>query len=158
MNKVKLKYAPRELFEQILEYAVIPTFDLIVWSNELGVLLVRRKIAPYKHTWALPGLRMMKPENIDDTLSRIAQNEIGIVPNLKSKEFIGQFVGKFNSENQRQDLSTCYAIKYKFSTVKINKEHFSNYCFVKDAEQVPNNIGAMYAYYLKLFFNNTIIR
>ena len=54
----KLVYAPREIFERILKYAVIPTFDLILECRSQGVVLVRRKIAPYKNTWALPGLRM----------------------------------------------------------------------------------------------------
>ena len=45
-----LNFAPREIFEKILEYAVIPTFDLIVRLGDRGVILVHRKIAPYRNT------------------------------------------------------------------------------------------------------------
>ncbi len=60
----KLKFAPRDIFEKILEYAVIPTFDLVIELPEGGIILLFRKIKPYAHTWALPGLRMLKPESI----------------------------------------------------------------------------------------------
>jgi ADP-ribose pyrophosphatase YjhB (NUDIX family) len=53
-----MKYAPREIFEQILEWAVIPTFDLVIEIEGKGYLMVKRKIEPYKDKWALPGLRV----------------------------------------------------------------------------------------------------
>ena len=50
----EVKYAPREVFEKILEYAVIPTFDLVVELPEGGgVVLARRTIAPYQNKWAM---------------------------------------------------------------------------------------------------------
>ncbi|MEU8347039.1 hypothetical protein AB0C74_35525 [Spirillospora sp. NPDC048832] len=73
-KRPEVKYAPREIFESILEYAVIPTFDLVVELPEGGgVVLVRRAMAPYQNKWALPGLRMFKPESIDDVIARIAE-------------------------------------------------------------------------------------
>ena len=103
-------YAPRDVFEKILKYAVIPTFDMIVRFSDRRVILIRRKIAPYKNTWALPGLRMMKPEGIEDTLKRIARAEIGVTIDPAQGEFVGQYVGRFKTEHQRQDISTCYAV------------------------------------------------
>ncbi len=73
----ELKFAPRHLFDQILEYCVVPTFDLVIQMPDGQVLLVRRKLAPYANKWALPGLRMFKPESIEDTLFRIAKQRSG---------------------------------------------------------------------------------
>jgi len=69
--------APKELFDKMLRYMPIPTFDLLVQYGDQGVVVVKRKIAPYKDVWALPGLRMHKRESIDDTLRRIARQELG---------------------------------------------------------------------------------
>src|SRR4051812_17911368 len=98
----ELKFAPRPLFEQMLEYAVIPTFDLVIAYGSQGVVVVRRRIAPYKGVWALPGLRMMKPEGIDDTLRRIARDELGLDVDPAQKTLLGQYVGRFRSEHGRQ--------------------------------------------------------
>ena len=135
-----------------MEYAVIPTFDLIIEFKNKGVILVRRKIVPYKDTWALPGLRMMKPEGISDTLKRIAKQEVGIKTDPGCRRFIGQYVGHFRTEHRRQDVSTCYAVLCDAGEVKINSEHFSGYRFVRGKEDIPMRTGAMYRYYLDLYF------
>lgn len=141
-----MKYAPRETFEHILEWAVIPTFDLIIEIEGKGYLMVRRTIEPYKNVWALPGLRMYKDESIDDTLMRIAKQEVGIDIDPKNKVLIGQYVGKFKTEHQRQDLSTGYYLKLPATTeIVINKEHFSAYILTKE---IPNGTGVMYKYYI----------
>jgi len=154
MSDKSLCFAPRNIFEKILEYAVVPTFDLIVQCGDSGVILLRRKIAPYKGVWALPGLRMMKPEGIDDTLTRIALQETGIRIDPKKRRFIGQYVGRFRSEHQRQDLSTCYAVSCDAPEVRINPAHFSGHCFIRAKQEIPQNTGAMYRYFLELYFKN----
>ncbi|MDP3997200.1 MAG: NUDIX domain-containing protein [Candidatus Andersenbacteria bacterium] len=147
MKSNKAKYAPRDVWEQILEWAVIPTFDLVIEYGEKGIVMVKRKIAPYKNQWALPGLRMMKGEEINDTLVRIASQEVGLKINPRKRMFLGQYVGKFKTEKQRQDLSTGYMVRIEESQqIKINSEHFSAYKIVKSA---PSPMGAMYKFYIK---------
>lgn len=142
-----MKYAPREIFEQILEWSVIPTFDLVIEIEGKGFVLVKRKIAPYKNQWALPGLRMYKDEGIDDTLIRIAKQEVGLDIDPSQKVLIDQYVGKFKTENERQDLSTGYYFHLPASTeIILNTEHFSTYQISKE---VPDNIGAMYKFYIE---------
>ncbi len=143
----ELKFAPREIFEQLLEYMVIPTFDLVIEYGEQGIVLVRRTIAPYQHQWALPGLRMHKGESIDDTLRRIARQEVGLEIDPRQKVLLGQFVGKFKTEHQRQDLSTGYWIKVASDRpLTPNPAHFSD---VRITYAPPRNMGAMYRFYLQ---------
>jgi ADP-ribose pyrophosphatase YjhB (NUDIX family) len=146
-------YAPKEVFEQILKWAVIPTFDLVIEHGNKGVILVKRTIAPYQNQWALPGLRMFKGENIDDTLKRIAQQELGIEINIDNKQFLAQFVGKFKTEQDRQDISSGYVVKInEEQELKLNPEHFSTMMLVNSIDEIPKNIGAMYKFYLTKYF------
>lgn len=152
MNKQSIGFAPRSVFEKILEFAVFPTFDLILDFQGLGVVILRRKIAPYPGQWTLPGLRMMKGENISDKLNRIAENEVGMVIDPDKAKFVGQYVGKFRSEFNRQDISTCYAITGLTGKVRINQAHFSGYRHIQGISSLPRNTGAMYRYYLNRYF------
>ena len=146
-------YAPKEVFEQILKWAVIPTFDLGIEHGNKGVILVKRTIAPYQNQWALPGLRMFKGENINDTLKRIAQQELKIEINLDNKQFLAQFVGKFKTEQDRQDISSGYVVKVnEEQELKLNPEHFSAMMLVNSIDEIPKNIGAMYKFYLTKYF------
>jgi len=149
-----IKFAPREVFEQILEWAVIPTFDLVIEYGERGVILVKRKIPPYQNQWALPGLRMYKGENIDDTLVRIAKQELGLDIDPSERKFLGQYVGKFTTEHGRQDLSTGYCLRVpQTQEVKQNCNHFSSIRRINSREEVPQKAGAMYRFYLGRFFD-----
>jgi ADP-ribose pyrophosphatase YjhB (NUDIX family) len=150
----ELKFAPREEFETVLEWAVLPTFDLVIEYGEQGVIMVRRKIEPYKDVWALPGLRMMKPEGIEDTLVRIAKAEVGLEIDPAGRTFLDQYVGKFKTEHERQDLSTGYAVRVADSQeIKINEAHFSDLKLITSAAEIPERTGAMYRHYLKRHFD-----
>ena len=151
MNPKSLKFAPREIFEKILEFSAIPTFDLIVNFQYRGIIIARRKIAPYKNQWALPGLRMMKPEGIEDALKRISETEIGVVIDPKRCELVSQYVAKFRTEFNRQDISTCYAISCPSTEITINASHFYGYKFINSVDELPSNTGAMYRYYVNLY-------
>lgn len=146
-------FAPREDFEAILKYGVIPTFDLIIeLPNNKGIVLVKRKIPPYFSKWALPGLRMYKNESIDDTLVRIAEKEVRVGIDTSKKRFLGQYVGRFKTEFERQDLSTGYVVPAIHDNPIQNGEHFSDMKIITSLDEVPEAIGAMYLYYLKLYF------
>lgn len=143
-------FAPKGVFDLILKWAVIPTFDLVIEYGNKGVVFVKRKIAPYKNLWALPGLRMLKGETIEETLTRIAKQEVGLRIDPRERIFLGQFVGKFKTEQNRQDLSTGNLIKVdSCQEIRINKEHFVSF---KIVNSIPKPTGAMYKYYLKQYF------
>lgn len=141
------KFAPREIFESILEWSVLPTFDIVFVYGEQGIVLLKRTIEPYKNVWALPGLRMYKGESIDDTLLRVAKQELGVIIDPSQKTLLAQYVGKFKTEFQRQDISTAYVIRLKGNEeLKPNKDHFSG---MKITCDVPPKTGGMYKYYIQ---------
>ena len=154
--RAELRFAPRRAFETVLQWAVIPTFDLVVeFAGPAGdrVAIARRRIAPYKATWALPGLRMYKPESIDQTLSRIASDELGVAIDLDTARYIGQYVGRFRTEHERQDLSTGYAVRALDSEPRLNENHFSSFRLISAVEEIPTRTGAMYRHYLERYFH-----
>lgn len=152
----ELRFAPREIFEQILEWAVIPTFDLLIEVEAGQVVIVHRKIQPYGNTWALPGLRMYKPESIKDALERIARNELGLSIDAASAELLGQYVGKFKTEHHRQDLSSGYLVKATSRHISLNEEHFYSYKLITAPSEIPAKTGAMYRYYLQQYFKSRV--
>jgi ADP-ribose pyrophosphatase YjhB (NUDIX family) len=152
---MQYKFAPKEIFEQILSWMVIPTFDLIIEYNDQGIIIVKRKIAPYKNKRALPWLRIYKWENIDDVIERIVLQELGLTINVKTKTYIGQYIWKFKTEQNRQDISTAYHIKINTSQkIIINKWHFFSIKFVQCSKDIPKDIWGMYKFYLNEYFSN----
>ncbi len=137
--------APRDIFEKMLEFGVMPTFDIVFQYGDEGFIFLKRTIAPYQNVWAFPGLRMLKNESINDTLTRIARDELGLTINPEHKTFLDQYVGKFTTEFHRQDISTGYLIKLD-GTEKLtpNPDHFSQ---MKISKELPEKTGAMYAHY-----------
>jgi hypothetical protein len=98
---------------------------------------------------------MYKNEGIDDTLTRIAEQETGIDVDIDNKQLIGQYVGRFKTEHSRQDLSTGYAVTALSSDVILNNAHFSGSCFINTAEELPIATGAMYRFYIENYLDTT---
>jgi ADP-ribose pyrophosphatase YjhB (NUDIX family) len=144
-------WAPDEAFAAMLQYGVIPTFDVILHGPD-GVLLVRRRISPYANMWALPGLRILKGETIEVCLHRIARDEVGIDVNPAAARFVSQAVVKFSSNYRRQDLSSCYGFEIGAQTVKLNEEHLSDWTFAWDMDSLPTPIGELYRAHLSHYF------
>lgn len=149
---MELQLPPDDVWELIRRYAVIPAFDPLIDVPGRGVLLVRRRLAPYRGMWALPGLRMHRPESVSDTLRRIARDQVGLEIDVEHRVFVGQYVGRFRTEGDRHDLSTGYHVKAVTADVTLNTRHFSGHRFVANPSDVPTNTGAMYRFYLNQHF------
>jgi len=70
---------------------------------------------------------MFKPESIQCTLERVAQDELGLKVNAKEATLLGQYVGRFKTEHQRQDISTAYVVRALRGEIRLNTKHFTNY-------------------------------
>ena len=152
----KGKFLSDERFKQLLEDAVMPTFDLVITHGDNGVLIVRRKIAPYQHKWALPGLRQLKGERFRETLARIAKQEAGLIINPEKARILEQYDGFFKTESGRQDISTGYCIQVGGDQkIVINPNHFSGQRFIQSYDQAPKSMGAMYKFFLKQYFGSS---
>jgi ADP-ribose pyrophosphatase YjhB (NUDIX family) len=144
-------WAPETVFESILQYAVIPTFDLIMDFPE-GVLLVRRSIAPYKNCWALPGLRMLRGETVDACLERIAKSEVGCSIDPIQKIFVNQAVVSFPHHHGRQDVSTCYAFNLTDGRIALNPDHIDSSMIISHLAHAPSGLGRLYREHLERYF------
>ncbi len=70
-------YIPQSLYNQILQNIPIPCVDIAIVQNG-RVLLVKRKDAPAKGAWWVPGGRVLKGEMMKETAARKAKEEVGI--------------------------------------------------------------------------------
>lgn len=144
--------APKPVFDQMLTWYVVPTFDLILEFSD-GVFMGRRRYSPYKGKWALPGLRMLKGETIDSCLERIAAQEAGVRIDGSSRTLLGQAAPRFSSEHARQDLATCYVLPVSSDQEPTpNAEHFSGWRLVSKYEDIPPSTGSLYNSFLRDYF------
>lgn len=70
-------FIPDELYARILRSVPIACVDIAVVARG-GVLLVRRKDAPARGEWWVPGGRVLKGEMMRQTAARKARDEVGI--------------------------------------------------------------------------------
>lgn len=70
-------YIPDDLYRDILRNMPIACVDIAI-VHEGAVLLVRRKDAPARGDWWVPGGRVMKGEMMKATALRKAREEVGI--------------------------------------------------------------------------------
>jgi colanic acid biosynthesis protein WcaH len=71
------RFIPTELYYRILENLPIACVDVAIVAHG-AVLLVRRKDAPARGQWWVPGGRVLKGEMMRDTARRKAREEVGI--------------------------------------------------------------------------------
>lgn len=152
------RWAPTHVFDEILKYSVIPTIDLVLQCGP-GIVLVRRVIPPYARKWALPGLRLLKGDGIDDCIERIAREELGIrSSDLSEPFFVGQGCVKFRTEMERQDLASSYYVKTTSRSFVLNADHYSSVRLIGSIEEVPSGTGTLYRTELGKWFRTDTTR
>lgn len=146
MGKEIIGHAPKEVWKETLRWFPIPTVDLVLEYGDEGIIIVRRKEAPLKGKWALPGLRMFKGESFDDTVIRIARDELGLHIDPNEKKLLGVYVARFKT---RQDVSTGFCLPVSpVQEIIFNQNHFSG---IRITHTIPSNMGAMYKYFLGIY-------
>lgn len=84
-----LRYLDDATFANVVENVPLVSVDLIVMKQE-KVLLGKRRNKPAQGYWFTLGGRVHKHETISDALKRVAEDELGSVPQSEPK-FIGIF-------------------------------------------------------------------
>jgi hypothetical protein len=98
---------------------------------------------------------MRKGETIDVCLKRIALSEVGCTIDPAHKEFVNQTVGRFRSQQGRQDLSTCYAFRLDGKDIHLNATHLTQWMFINDLRSVPQALGGVYRDHLNHYFESS---
>lgn len=104
----------KENFSRIIDATPLVSIDLIVQNERKEVLLGQRLNRPAQGYWFVPGGRIRKNEPLQQALSRIALNELGIPAGA------GQLLGAFDHFYDDNflgvpDISTHYvALAYVF--------------------------------------------
>jgi colanic acid biosynthesis protein WcaH len=73
----QIKHIPQDLYNSILKNVPIACVDIALIAQG-RVLLVKRRDAPAKGAWWVPGGRVLKGEMMRDTALRKAREEVGI--------------------------------------------------------------------------------
>jgi ADP-ribose pyrophosphatase YjhB (NUDIX family) len=82
-----------KVFKSVFSKVPRLCIDLLVASNDLGVVLVKRDIPPSKGCWHLPGGGVLFGEDLADATHRIAKAEIGIEVRINKLLGVVEFTG-----------------------------------------------------------------
>ncbi len=84
----------------VIENAPLVAVDVIVVDPHDKVLLGKRRNAPAKNSWFVPGGRIYKGESVADAFRRICRDELGIEnAELEHGTFLGYFTHHYEDEN-----------------------------------------------------------
>lgn len=74
-------------------------------KKELHILLIKRKIEPYKSSWALPGGLVLDDENLESAVERELYEEAGIKPDFLEQLYT---FGEVNRDPRNRVVSVSY--------------------------------------------------
>ncbi|MCC7450185.1 MAG: NUDIX domain-containing protein [Anaerolineae bacterium] len=132
------KFIPWSLYREILEYLPIPCVDIAIVANG-AVLLVKRKDAPAKDQWWVPGGRVHKGETMRQTASRKAREEIGIDCHVGPIIHTAETIFPDGPDNIAvHSINSCFFV-YPVSPVfqLCLDDHHSEYCWV---DHIPEEL------------------
>ncbi|MBT4277263.1 NUDIX hydrolase [Candidatus Falkowbacteria bacterium] len=93
---MNVKYLPFEEFKNI--YSRVPRLTVeVIIKTKNGILLVKRTIPPRKGLWHIPGGTVLMGEKIEDSVKRVAKNELNF--EVRSKKLLGIIEYNFSDEN-----------------------------------------------------------
>jgi ADP-ribose pyrophosphatase YjhB (NUDIX family) len=149
-------HAPEKIWQEIKEWVPISCIDLVIeYSDQGGLIMVLRKLEPYKDVWAFPGLRVLRGETDKEAIKRIAKDELGLEVDPSITEELGSFNVEFGT---RQDISRAFVLRVSGDQeIKPNLDHFSEVAIVPPGEP-PWPMGEMYGHFLALYRGRKIAR
>ena len=129
---MKIRKLPFKEFKKI--YSKVPRLCVeVILKTEQGIALTKRDIPPAKGKWHIPGGTVLKGEMLEDTVKRVAKEELGEV--IKIKKMIGVIEYSYRVYFS-QPVGIAFLVCLD-SDVKKNKNKLTKYKLFK---KIPNNI------------------
>lgn len=116
-------------YYEATRHTQIVSVDLILYNSRNEVLVGKRKNAPARGYWFVPGGRVFKFESIRDSVGRISKREVGTKILVSNLEFIGVY-DHIYPDNFRDCNHSTHYLAHGFRTIvhqhDISPEIFSN--------------------------------
>ena len=95
-------------FQRVVEHAPLFAIDLIIVNGDNQILVGKRKNAPAKGYWFVPGGRVFKNETIDVAFKRICKTELGTEFDRSDSELLGIYDHFYDESAFSDAISTHY--------------------------------------------------
>ncbi|CAN8139464.1 GDP-mannose mannosyl hydrolase [uncultured Thiomicrorhabdus sp.] len=95
-------------FKQLIKNAPLFAIDLVIVNEQEQILVGRRKNAPAKDFWFVPGGRVYKNESQEEAFERISKAELGCVIQRHRAQLLGLFDHFYDDSFFSSDISTHY--------------------------------------------------
>lgn len=95
-------------FKHLVKSAPLFSMDLVVLNEQKQILVGKRKNAPAKGDWFVPGGRVFKGESLVEAFSRIARVELGVEFDYLSAAQLGLYDHFYSDSVFGDDISTHY--------------------------------------------------
>jgi colanic acid biosynthesis protein WcaH len=119
-------------FKQVVEHAPLFAIDFVVVNERNQILVGRRKNAPAKNYWFVPGGRVYKNESLEDAFVRISNAELGLKIARDQAWLLGLYDHFYNDSFFSTNVSTHYinathAIRNNSGDLNLSKEQHKSY-------------------------------
>ena len=120
----KNKFIKPELYNLILQALSIPCVDLLVTNTAEEILLVKRKNAPAKDEWWVPGGRILFGEKRTDTAKRKLKEECGLEANDFKEVMDVEFIFDTPGTQTFHNIATLYEVRVRQEKVTLDEQSF----------------------------------
>ncbi|TQV77035.1 GDP-mannose mannosyl hydrolase [Aliikangiella marina] len=132
-----------EDFKATVRNTPLVSLDLIIKNNKGEVLVGKRINSPAKNYWFVPGGRIFKNESIEKALSRIMNEEVGMLFSKKECKSLGVYEHFYQDSFYSKEVSTHYIvlafeIKMDKEIAELPKKQHSEYRLIDINELLTN--------------------
>lgn len=101
-------FLDKDLFSSIVKNTPLIAIELVIQNKDGEVLLGKRKNAPAKNIWFVPGGRIYKSETLADAFSRTLKDEISVSKNITDAQFHGVYEHHYDDNFMDESFKTHY--------------------------------------------------
>ncbi len=128
----KVKRIPFKKFKEI--YSRVPRLCVeVVLVKNASLLLIKRTIRPAKGQWHTPGGTVLKGEDLEQAVIRVAKEELAV--KVSVEKFIGAIEYKSYKNHYSQDISLAFLVQTKDTKFDLDG-HADEYGFFT---KIPKN-------------------